>query len=126
MPTVLTGQHLLPPESKTGVVSFATPPPPTVSGLLISASNFLLQALSFLGVEGKALSMSDINLDEGSFLTFVFFFNGGCFLSSLAQMNQIKDNPNKAESWDKIFKRASPTQFLRQNKNKTSFEKLIA
>ena len=41
-------------------------------------------------------------------------------------MNQIKDNPNKAESRDKMFKIASPTQFLRQNKNKNSFEKLIA
>ena len=44
-----------------------------------------------------------------------------CKKGDAAQMNQIKDNPNKAESRDKIFKSASPTQVLRQNKNKTSF-----
>ena len=44
--------------------------------------------------------------------------------SQMPQMNQIKDNPNKAESRDNIFKSVSPNEFLRQNKN--SFEKLRA
>ena len=42
------------------------------------------------------------------------------------QMNQIKDNLNKAESRDNIFKSASSTQFLRQNKKQNQFENQIA